>query len=171
MGHRSLGTVSRCRGSPQALNIDDVERLFCPSDLEESSEANCEFDTSAENSGDAKPERHSGDLVQMEVEEHSLTHCRYMSWCTMCVEAHGREDQHVSVHGCTEVTLRNSADYTDIGEYVANVKRNVATLISRDERTTMIAAFVVNTAGGMEQEEDIRVQGVFRILQNQLHDW
>ena len=32
--------------------------------------------------------------TEKEVQEHDLTHCPYRSWCPVCVEAAGREDQH-----------------------------------------------------------------------------
>ncbi len=47
--------------------------------------------------GEVKPNTWTSPVrpTKAEVEDHELTHCPYMSWCSVCVEAMGREDPHV----------------------------------------------------------------------------
>ena len=58
-----------------------------------------------------------------------------------------------------------SLDYKEIGEYVGEVTGNVTTLIVRDEQATVIAAFVVNANGGVEQ-----VKGIFEFMKSPGYD-
>ena len=135
--------------------VEGESELFCPSDLEDGRNPIVDVGLSAEASNNTKPKRHPNMPIQQEVDEHSLTHCPYRSWCTICIKAQGKEDQHVSVHECREEIPRFSMDYKEMNEYIGSEKRKAITVIMREQETRMIAAFAVKAEGSIEQAKRV----------------
>lgn len=169
VGTKMISVLTRGKEAIRAVEQEEVLDMFCPSDLEEShgkevdiaeatgnvEDPGVSINVLTQESGNTRPTRQPIESIDMEVEEHSLTHCPYRSWCKICVEAQGKEDPHVSTHECSEGIPRFSMDYKEMGEYVENQKKKTTTLVMRERDSTMSAAFVVKAKGSVEQAKRI----------------
>jgi len=89
--------------------------------------------------------------TKAEVRAHNLTHCPYRSWCSVCVEAMGREDPHVRKGPPEESELPIvGMDYDKYGEE-ESVSDQVTTIVVKDSDSGQIKAHVVEVKGPKDE--------------------
>ena len=104
-----------------------------------------------------------------EIEYHNVTHLPYRSWCPVCVQARGREDDHKRKKVKVEETIPTIVmDYKSFGQEPSDDK--VTSLVVRDKRTTWTAMHVC-TVKGIEDKlivnkvfEDIECLGYAEVI-------
>ena len=100
-------------------------------------------------------------LTEKEVQEHDLTHCSYRSWCPVCVEAAGREDQHRRrKEKADEGEVPTvGMDYNFLSDGVAAASTagramkgdEVKAMIANDFKTSMLWAHAVDRKGPQDK--------------------
>ena len=90
-------------------------------------------------------------LTRAEVENHNLTHCPYRNWCSLCVEAMGREDPRVRQGPPEESALPVvGMDYDKYGEEEA-VTDQITSIVVKDRESGQLKAHVVEVKGPKDE--------------------
>ena len=113
--------------------------------------------------------RSPGCPTHEEIEHHNVTHLPYRSWCPVCVQARGKEDDHRRNKKKPEETVPTIVmDYKAFGQDEKDTK--LTSIVIRDKRTTMTAMHVC-LCKGMEDRwivdailEDIANMGYTNII-------
>lgn len=159
-----LGVIGKAEKNIKVVGDSNEEFKDLPEDCDERSDASddeepqqvqIELEAPAHPSENVKPKRHPEQLTEKEMEEHSLTHCPYRSWCKNCIEAQGKEDQHPSHHGSSGEIPSFSMDYKELSEYIEQVKRKITIMVMREKKSKMNASYVVKAKGSTEQSKKI----------------
>ena len=86
-----------------------------------------------------------------EIADHDLTHCPYRNWCSVCVEAMGREDPHPRQGPKEKSEVPEvGMDYDKYGEE-EKVGTQITVLVVKDSETGMIKAHVVDVKGPKDE--------------------